>query len=321
MTLVHGDDDVLVPETTLDARGGIHVAPVSISVVIAWVNPLPLLLPGLEALAQQRGHGPDEIIVVTRRGEAECLQLKLLHPAVIVLAAPPNAPITALRSMGIRHARGEIIAITEDHCVPCADWTTVMEQRIGREGFDVVGGPVENASTAGWRDWAAFLTEYAGAVRPAAGGARDEPVPGNNVAYRRALADGLCTVLERGQWESFYLDRARLRVISDTRMLVYHRRPFGFRYFVSQRFHFCRSFAAMRCQSLSVAGRVVYGVGSVLLPFVMIARGLLTLERKRRLVGRYLACLPVIAVYVSAGAIGEMVGYFRGGGDSLVRLE
>lgn len=298
-----------------------QVAAGSISVVIAWVNDLDLLLPGLDALRQQ-SRRPEEIIVVTRHNAGSQQRLQSLYPEIILIGAAANTTITALRSIGIKRASGSIIAVTEDHCVPSLDWISTIERRM-QGGCSVVGGPVENAPGHRLRDWAAFLLEYAGAIGPAT----DGPVrglPGNNVAYRREIASGLCEVLESGRWESFYHDQLIDRGVvltSEPSMIVYHRRPFYFWYFISQRFHFCRSFAAMRCQSFSIGQRLKYGLGSALLPPLLALRGLRTLMAKKRYVGLYLLCSPLIVVYLVAGAWGEMVGYFFGGGHSLEQIE
>ncbi|CAG0945480.1 hypothetical protein ANRL1_02372 [Anaerolineae bacterium] len=293
----------------------------TISVVIAWVNPLDLLTPGLQALTRQP---VQEIIVATRHNAKEQARLRALFPQITVLPAAPNTPITALRSLAIKHARSDVVAVTEDHCVPDENWIATIAHAQSRTDCDVVGGPVENALTTRWRDWAAFLTEYAGAIRSATGNESNHALPGNNVAYKRALLDGLCATLERGLWESFYHPQLIARGAHfkyDPRMIVYHRRPFDFTYFVFQRFQFSRSFAAMRLQSLTAFGRIKYGVGAVLLPPLLFLRGLMTLRRKQRFVGRYLACAPLIGAYVTVGALGEMLGYFLGGGDSLEKIE
>lgn len=302
--------------------------PCVISVVIAWVNPPELLEQGLDSLTRQQSRNADEIIVVTRHNQDMQMRLRARYPEVTLLSASPQTPITMLRSMGLRVARGTIAIVTEDHCVPSGDWISVVEQRL-QEDCDVVGGPVENACTHRLRDWAAFLTEYAFAIRSHADVAESTikpaaELPGNNVAYKREFVAGLCATLESGLWESFYhrqLAGRGAKMFLDTKMLLYHRRPFDFRYFIAQRYHFCRSFAAMRCQSLKTRARIKYGLGSVLLPPLLWMRGFRTLARKRRLVGRYICCSPLIAIYLSAGALGEMIGYFFDGGRSLERVE
>lgn len=292
------------------------------SVVIAWVNPLELLRPTLDALHDQNGREPDEIIVVTRHGIEAQRQLQAEYPDVTLLAAPPGTSVPRLRSIGLERARGWAVAVTEDHCIPDRDWVATLERRLSSD-LEVVGGPVENACTRRLRDWAAFLTEYAFAVAPVSTKATSQ-LPGNNVAYRRAHVSGLRATLDRGRWESFYHAELGARGVPmglDAAMRVDHRRPFDFWYFVRQRYHFCRSFAAMRCQSFSAFDRVKYGLGSMLLPPLLLARGLRTLLLKGRFVGRYVGCLPLIGIYVGIGAIAEMTGYLLGGGHSLERVE
>lgn len=298
-----------------------------ISVVIAWVNPLELLRYGLDSLRHGTQRPPDEVIVVTRHDEVEQAGLRELYPEVIVISAPRHTPITSLRSLGLKEARGNVVVVTEDHCIASTDWLGAIERRM-LEGYDIVGGPIENACTGRMRDWAAFLTEYAFAVLP---NSTADPqknsvrlIACNNVAYRRKFIGGLCQTLESGKWESFYrsqLDERDVKMIYESKMMLYHRRPFDFWYFVTQRYHFCRSFAAMRCQMISATEKMKYGVGSAILPPLLLLRGLRTIVGKRRLVGRYLTCLPLIATYFTAGAVGEMTGYFLGGGTSLERVE
>ncbi len=296
----------------------------SVSVVIAWVNPIELLLPGLEALRQQGRRHSVEVIVVSRRGNEEQERLHTLFPDVVLMSAPGDTPVTALRSMGIKRARGTIVAVTEDHCIPSDGWIATIEQNLRQPGCDIVGGPVENTATTRLRDWAAFLTEYTKAVRPVIEDESGDQIPGNNVAYRRELLGDICATLDRGLWESFCrpdLIKRGARLKFDSKMVTWHHRPFDFGYFTRHRYHYCRSFAGMRCQSFSTFQRLKYGFGSVLLPPLLLLRGLMTLVQKQRLVGRYLACSPLIGFYVTVGALGEMIGYFIGGGNSLARVD
>lgn len=303
-----------------------NISPNTISVVIAWVNSYELLTAGLDELS--KGHRQaDEIIVVTRHDENEQKKLKENYPNVVLIAEPTETSITKLRSVGVKHSTGSVVVITEDHCVPSKHWLEVVEQRIN-EGYDVVGGPVENTWDKRLRDSAAFLTEYAFAILPADATEQkaDEngPIPGNNAAYKKELKDDLCKTLDADLWESFYYDKLRTedkKLIYDPKMLLFHHRPFDFFYFVSQRYHFCRSFAEMRNQSLSWSGRIKYGLACTILPPFLWLRGLQMLLKKQRMVGKYFICSPLISIYLFAGAFGEMIGYFFGGGKSLARVE
>jgi hypothetical protein len=294
--------------------------PLVCAVVIAWVNPYPLLKPGLRAILANRRQ-PDEIIVVTRHCLEMQRQFRDDFPQVTLLSQSPESTIPALRAIGIRASSSAVVLVTEDHCTPAGDWVERATRAI-LAGSGVVSGPVENACTSRWRDWAAFLTEYSGVVRPAVRGVVNG-VPGNNVAYRRDVADEVARTLADGLWESFALPslEKRVRFTFDPDMLVNHARPFDFNYFGVQRYHFCRAFAGMRLGSQSGAKRWLYVCGSVVLPVFLFWRALRNLLERRRLIARFLICSPLILFYFVVGALGEMAGYAFGSTDSLRYVE
>jgi hypothetical protein len=296
----------------------------SVSVVIAWVNALDYLIPGLESLKRQVGNKPNEIIIATRHSTEQQQKLMDLFPEVDLIPAPQGTPITKLRSLALRKAEGSLVAVTEDHCIPGREWITTIEKRMSGGEFDLVGGPVENAYQARLRDWAAFLTEYASFIPGTSRDGNSQAIPGNNVAYSRKLIGELCTTLDQGLWENFYLQTVMkdgIRQVYDPDMVIYHYRPFDFGYFMKQRYFFSRSYAAMRRGNLSSSRRLMYGMGSLILPALLPLRGLATLKRKGRYLGMYLTCLPLILNYVSSGMIGEMAGYLFGAGNSLSKVE
>src|SRR5262249_7065893 len=100
-----------------------------------------------------------------------------------------------------------------------------------------------------------------------------------------------------------------------------HIKPFRLGYFLAQRFHFARSFAGMRRGDWSPFQRVVYGLGSLALPVLLLVRVTRTALRKRRHLGMFAACLPLLALFLTVGALGEMVGYLIGPGRSLEKVE
>jgi hypothetical protein len=291
------------------------------SVVIAWVNSFELLEPVLVALAHQSTPAA-EIIVATRLAESDQTRLSETFPAVRLIPAPSDTTIPVLRALGIRASRGEVVLVTEDHCIPSAVWIARAAASIAN-GNSIVGGPVENIWPSRLRDSAAFLTEYSGVVRPAADGVRNV-IPGNNVAYRRDVALEIAECLNEGLWESFALERISAhghRVAFDRDMLVYHCRPFDFRYFVGQRFHFCRSWAGMSRRFIPRLARAARAAASVLLPWVLLVRSWRNLAIRKRLTARFAVCAPLIFVYFCVGAAGEILGYALGSGRSLMRVE
>jgi hypothetical protein len=293
----------------------------AISVVIASVNGWSLLGPTLRALDALPERGKMEIIVVECSGSETRHQAQEHRPAVVVIPVDERLTIPRLRYLGVKRAHGEIIAILEDHGTVDAGWArAILEEHQGPCG--ALGGPVEPGKD-GWVNWAVFFCEYANFMAPVAEGTTAD-LPGNNIAYKRPHLLRHARVLDDGKWESWINDRLRadgVELRSTNRMVVRHIKPFRLGYFLTQRFHFARSYAGMRRDSQSWPKRIMYGSGSLLLPALLLARVTRTVVNKRRHIGQFLACSPLVALFLSIGALGEMTGYFLGPGRSLERVE
>jgi hypothetical protein len=172
-------------------------------------------------------------------------------------------------------------------------------------------------------NWAVFFCEYAPYMRPVPEGETSD-LPGNNIAYKRPHLLRHARVLDDGKWESWLNDRLRrdgIPIASTNAMVVRHIKPFRLGYFLRQRFHFARSYAGMRRTDQSWPRRLVYGFGSLVLPALLSARVTKTVLAKKRHLGRFAAAWPLVAVFLTVGAVGEMVGYVFGPGASLDKVE
>lgn len=291
-----------------------------VSVVVPSVNGLPAIAECLEALRRQDGDVAAEVLVVDRCGEATRTVLRERFPDVRILAALPGTTIPALRALGIAHSRGPLVALIEDHCNVAPGWLATID-RARRGGHRVIGGAVENGSVERVVDWAAFFCEYARFMPPLKGGEVDE-VTGNNVVYDRATLAGLGPL--DASWEFFLHARLKeqgVRFFCEPDLLVSHRKEFGFRYFLSQRFHYSRSFAGMRLVGAPGWKRAAYALATPLLPPVLFARIARAVAQRAGYGGRFLQSAPVLAVFLAAWAWGEAVGALAGPGDSLARVE
>jgi hypothetical protein len=90
--------------------------------------------------------------------------------------------------------------------------------------------------------------------------------------------------------------------------------------YAAQRFLYSRAYAGMRARGMGALGRLGYGLGSLLLPPVLLAR----------IVGRgwphedtradLFRSLPLLVIFVTAWALGETAGALGGPGDALERV-
>lgn len=306
---------------TTCAAGSETEAP-ELSVVIASVNGWSVLGPTLRALDAQPERGRMEVVVVEAVGGATRERLRGHRPAVRVVEVEGREAIPRLRHRGVRASRGAVVAILEDHGEVAPDWAARVLEAHGEGDWGAVGGAVENGQ-GGLVNWAAFFCEYTAYMGPVPEGPADD-LPGNNVAYRRPHLLRHADVLDQGRWESWIHDRLRADGVplrSTNRMVVRHIKPFRLGHFLAQRFHFSRSFAGMRRVDQSPARRLAYGLGSLALPALLLARVARRVLAKGRHRGRFAACLPLVALFLAVGAAGEMVGYLLGPGRSLERVE
>ena len=144
-----------------------------ISVVIASVNGLPYPLACLESLASQDGDISAEVVLADCTGPATVAAVRERFPDVRLLAFDDRMSVPFLRAAGIREARGRLVAVTEDHCVPREDWYRQMVAAHHDRAWAAVGGGVENGSTERIVDWAVFFCEYSQHMSPVPEGPSD----------------------------------------------------------------------------------------------------------------------------------------------------
>ena len=296
-----------------------------IAVIIPLVNPLPVVAECLDALAAERAGGTAEVIVVDRCGGQTRESIRRRFPWVRVLDADPTRSVPELRAMGVAASHAEIVAMIEDHCVVCPGWLGHVREGLrseGASGYAAVGGPVENGAVTRIVDWAAFLCEYSGAMPPLADG-EVRGLPGNNAAYRRSVLDEVGADSYGRLWEHFWHDEILKRghkFRCQSEMVVYHNRPFGFAEYVRQRFHYSRSFAAMRGAREGRGRRAARAAATIVLPAVLILRIGGQILRKGRHLDKPVLSLPLLVPFTISWAVGELVGALFGQGHSLSQV-
>ena len=294
-----------------------------VSVVIASVNGLPFIEECLDALMAQDGSTPYEVVVVDCCGEATRRKIRTYPEDRVQLLAVEGRPsIPRLRALGMVRARGQMVAILEDHCNVVPGWIEVVA-RAHEAGVEALGGAVENGSTERLVDWAVFFCEYARFMPPVARGVVPE-ITGNNSVYHRRVLERLGEALDEEVWESFLhqkLHEAGVEFHCDPDLLVSHKKEFGFGYFLSQRYHYSRSFAGMRMERARWWMRLAYAVSTPALPPLLAYRIGRTVWGKGRHRGTLLRTIPVLGIFLLMWAWGEAVGALLGPGDSLEKVE
>ena len=294
---------------------------VELSVVVPSVNGWNDLDGCLRALAMQRADVNLEVLVVDRIGDPLRERVREVHPWVRVIPVPPGTTIPAMRATAFQSSRGPSVAVIEDHVIVPAGWARALLEA-QHEGAPVVGGAVENAATDRLVDWAAFLCEYSHCMPPLGGGPTTW-LTGNNVVYPRELVSRYAGIAAAGGWENLLHDAMRrdgTTLLCRPDIVVGHKKHYTIGEYLSQRYLYARSYAGVRFPEASLPRRIGYGVASLALPPLLFARTVSRVMTKKRNRAELVRSLPLLALFVSAWAMGEMVGYVAGPGDSLSKV-
>lgn len=306
---------LLVRRGSILREGLLRDAGPRLSLVIAGSSPAGPPAEAWEALAPHIADGTLEVILATARPEAGGRE----HPfpvGVRVLRLPSGATVPRLRSLGLESATAELVALTEDFCVPVDGWVTAVLAAHRRNEAAAVGGPIDrHGGTPG--QWALTLCEYGRffGSRPE-GRVRD--LPGANVCYRlprlRRALGGIPEEFE--EWRAHALLRQRGEVLWwEPRMIMLDRNPTPFGAALVSLYHHGRLFGSGRVRGRGVAVRLVRAGLAPLVPVLHLTRiAGRVLPGPRR--GRMILTLPLMATLLLAWSLGEGIGSLAGEGAS-----
>ena len=237
-----------------------------------------------------------------------------------------SAPSTSVfqgRYEGYRAARGNVIAITEDHCLVPPDWAERMIEAHRRHPeAAAIGGSVENAADDRIIDWASFLIVQYTVMAPIRSGPATRLSGAVNVSYKRTAIDSLVDHEGLGAMDVLHQRMLAERgetLIADDRIRVAHDQPLGFREATVIHFHAGRTMSGFRRQAMGPVDWVRF-VGAFLVPWARFAR--IATIGARKGYGRQLAAgLPAILWLLYSQAVGQFIGYARGAGDSASQLQ
>lgn len=288
-----------------------------LSVVLGTTQPWPELAAFLETVVPEARELGAEVIVVDNNGRGLPDDYAQENPEVVWITER-GASIFRMRSVGMSIARGDVIALTEDHCLPSPGWCEAhLRAHAEHPDAAAVGGPVGNGATERLSAWGSFLLNHAEYMQPIESGER-ATIDRANISYKRWAVPR--TPSDLGVAEPFIDEQLRksgAKFVMTTGAPVTHDQSFGPRDTLSIHFHSGRSTAGLRVLGgMSPGERARRAATSAVLGPAMFAATLRRVARKRPKSARALASLPMslaIAVTISAGLI---AGYVAGPGGS-----
>lgn len=284
-----------------------------ISVVVASFRSPGLVAESLDSLRSQCArHGAE--LILARAAREPGVALAGIATDCRVIAAPADADVPRLRAAGLAEARGEWVALTEDHCVADPGWLDALSAA-SDPGVHVLGGRMGNAKRERAIDCGAFFSEYGffGGHR-SRGTVREPPlVTGANVAYHRSVVAEVAAWARKGDWENVIHDRLhaagrRFRLVPGAR--IRQNQSYRLAAFCRDRFEHGRDYAATRGRELPLWRRVALAATTPLLPALLTARIARSADPEER--REFRRALPATLTFLAAWSLGEAAGYVGG---------
>jgi len=288
-----------------------------LSVIITSTAPLHDVPPCLLTVRQQ-SHGRQVQIIVAYSADHASLEAKAAGYAdVIFLRLPQEANLPQLLGAAIARATGAIIAITDATCAVDGQWVEAILSA-HRASHPIIGGAVEPDGLRTLVDWTAYFYDYGRFMLPLPSGVATY-VPGINFSLKREALRNGCEFVEGEFWKAYWCRRLQAAGVSlqvEPTIVVFYRRAYSLPSLLRQRFHHGRCFAGMRLAQLPRVWHVLYLLGSPMLPILLCARIVRDVLPKRRRLGLFLRCFPLLLLDTGSWALGEFCGYLAGPGTS-----
>jgi hypothetical protein len=307
-------------------RNNDQAADIELTIIITVVSGKTALRRCLDALCQDFDFSEGEIIVPYDKWSSDIGELSDEFPNVRFhfindLGVASSERISShrhrlydrRRAVGLERARGRIIAMTEDHVVPATDWCQqILEAH--KQPYAVIGGAIDNALDNPL-NWAVYYCDFGRYGSPLESGPA-EYVSDVNLAYKRDVLQAVGEVWKDAYHETtvHWALRSRGEVLfRDPRLTVYqHRQLPSIWQLCKERVEWGRIFAETRVAECSLKKRLLYALGTPLLPPLLMARLVRHTLRQQRSAKQIVLLAPLAACLLISWSLGELLGYIKG---------
>ncbi len=131
-----------------------------VSVVVPSYNTKGTISRCLESLLAQDAGEPFEVIVVDSSTDGTDSLIRSRFPSVSLLSMKTKVLPGAARNLGIKKARGDVVAFVDADCVADRSWLAELMNAYRSNGCDAVAGSVANANPENLVGWGSYAIEF-----------------------------------------------------------------------------------------------------------------------------------------------------------------
>jgi len=287
--------------------------PNQLSVIVIPVVGRPSIEECLQALQDQQEAPPFEIIVPHDSRLEMTAELVQKHLGASFVAHEGVRTFAELRASAVHQAAGQIIAITEDHCLPDPGWCSAIIKAHAAP-HAAIGGVVDKRRPDTALGWAIYFADYLRYSTPQPEGPRST-LTDLNVTYKRIALDPIETVWSDEFHENLvheaFLTRGETLWLSPA-IRVGQGRSMSLKTAIEDRYAFGRLFASTRSSVLPNSRRLIILLASLLIPVLLVIRAAGHIRRAPQYLPEFLRSLPLLALLSLVWAWGEFMGYLTG---------
>ncbi|MCE9594278.1 MAG: glycosyltransferase [Planctomycetes bacterium] len=264
----------------------------------------------LQALEHQQGAPPFDVVVAYDPHMQGVDEIAKRFPKVRFVSNAGQRNPLELASRALKEASGEVLLLTEDHCIARPDWVKTLVKAHETPGRSVIGGVVEIADGATATDWAFYFVDFFRYARPAPRGG-SPTLTVCNVSYKKEQLAAIRDVWDVYFHETAINDALRTKfgeLVLEPDAEVTMGRHVEFGHAVYERYAFGRLFGCTRL--LFVPGkRLFYCLFAPALPLMLLGRMAQKAFRSPRLTRDFLRSLFPLTTMVLWWSWGEWLGY------------
>lgn len=222
---------------------------------------------------------------------------------------------------GFQRAQAPVVAYAEEHSYPFPTWAEAL-LLAHKKSWGAVGAAIVNANPGTIISWANLFTDFGPSVGPALGGVTSH-LAWHHGSYKRELLSGYETeqlqsfletegflhqALQDRGYQLYFEPAAKSNHVNVSTILSLIRCEFvGGRLFGAAR---------VRHNKWSMARRLLYILGSPLIPVLRLRRTLQEVRRAGQFDKLFPQILPSMLTALVAHCLGEISGYALGAGDA-----
>jgi hypothetical protein len=290
-----------------------------LSVVVASRQTWPFTRECLDHLCPQADAAGAEIILADGSGVGLSEEYVGQHPCVRWMNMP-GASVFDLRARAVAVARGEVVALTEDHCVVTPTGASEFSRHI--EGIHrcwLSAGP-SNGSTRLLIDKANFFLTFGPFMPPFASNLTHGVPPPANVSTKRST---FLDVVTSPGWIEFALNPslcAQGAVAFDDNLRVNHIQSHGFWGTCASHFHNGRSTTGLVSAIMAPKRQHERLWLCLKKPIAMVRETITSLSEKQMPRRHIIGSIPLVTLLAVCHVAGEVTGLIKGPGESPWRL-